>query len=114
MDKKPINKYDSILAKFLHHYAKLYNQQADGLNAKVVIDREGGHYQLLNVGWLKDKYQFYIIFHFDIIDDKVWVQENRTDILVAQELVEQGIPKQNIVLGFQSPDVRALSGYAVA
>ena len=33
---------------------------------------------------------------------------------IARRLVEEGIPKDDIVLGFYSPRKRAMSGYAVA
>jgi hypothetical protein len=38
----------------------MFNQQRDGLEAKVIVDREGKHYQLLNSGWRKDEYQFFL------------------------------------------------------
>jgi hypothetical protein len=109
-----IKKYEQIIVETLREYAELYNQQKDGIEAKVIVDREEKHYQLLNYGWKKDDYQFYVIFHFDIINGKVWVQENRTDVLIAQELVEKGIPKKDIVLGLQIPELRGEMGYAVA
>ncbi|MFM9947995.1 MAG: XisI protein [Saprospiraceae bacterium] len=113
MDNKLI-KYEQIIIDTLREYAAMYNQQRDGLEAKVIIDREERHYQLLNCGWRKDEYQFYVIFHFDIKDGKVWVQENRTDVLIAQQLVEKGILKSDIVLGLQFPELRSESGYAAA
>ena len=106
--------YEDIVIQTLEEYAKMFNQQRDGLEATVIIDREGKHYQLLNSGWRKDEYQFYVIFHFDIKDGKVWLQENRTDVLIAQELSDKGIPKKDIVLGLQFPELRADTGYAVA
>lgn len=33
---------------------------------------------------------------------------------LARELEETGVPKSDIVLGFQPPDVRPLTGYAEA
>lgn len=108
-----LKKYEKIIIDTLREYAVMFNQQRDGLEAKVIIDKEGKHYQLLNCGWRKDDYQFYIIFHFDIKNGKVWVQENRTDVLIAQELTEKGINKSDIVLGLQLPELRAESGYAV-
>ena len=36
-----------------------------------------------------------------------------TDLMIAQMLVEKGIPKSDIVLALQSPEIRKLSGYAV-
>ena len=109
-----LEQYEQIIIRTLREYAEMFNQQKDGVEAKVVIDREGKHYQLLNLGWRKDEYLFYVIFHFDIKDGKVWVQENRTDILIAQQLSESGIPKSDIVLGLQFPDLREASGYAAA
>jgi hypothetical protein len=106
--------YEDIVIETLEEYAEMFNQQRDGLEATVIIDREGKHYQLLNSGWRKDEYQFYVIFHFDIKDGKVWLQENRTDVLIAQELSDKGIPKKDIVLGLQYPELRADTGYAVA
>ncbi len=113
MDIK-LKKYEKIIVDTLKEYAVMFNQQGDGLVAKVILDREGQHYQLLNSGWQKDDYQFYIVFHFDIQDGKVWVQENRTDVLIAKELTEKGINKYDIVLGLQLPELRAESGYAAA
>jgi hypothetical protein len=109
-----VEQYEQIIIRTLQEYAVMFNQQKDGVEAKVIIDREGKHYQLLNLGWRKEEYQFYVIFHFDIKDGKVWVQENRTDILIAQQLSESGIPKSDIVLGLQFPDLREASGYAAA
>lgn len=108
-----LKKYEKILIDTLREYTVMFNQQRDGLEAKVIVDKEGKHYQLLNCGWRKDDYQFYVIFHFDIKNGKVWVQENRTDILIAKELTEKGITKSDIVLGLQLPELRAESGYAV-
>jgi hypothetical protein len=109
-----VKKYEQIIVSTLREYAEMFNRQRDGLEAKVIVDKAGGHYQLLNCGWRKGEYQFYVIFHFDVKDGKVWIQENRTDVLIAQELSEKGIPKFDIVLGLQEPEVRAESGYAAA
>jgi hypothetical protein len=109
-----IKQYEKIVIETLNDYAKMFNQQKDGLEATVIIDKEGQHYQLLNSGWRKEEYQFYVIFHFDIKEGKVWLQENRTDLLIAKELVERGVPAKDIVLGLQFPELRAESGYAVA
>ena len=109
-----IKKYENIIISTLEEYAKMFNMQGDGLEAKVIIDKKGKHYQLLNSGWRKGDYQFYIIFHFDILNEKVWLQENRTDILIASELIEKGILKKDIVLGLQEPENRTYTGYAAA
>lgn len=37
-----------------------------------------------------------------------------TEMRVAVELVEQGVPNDDIILGFQSPQMREYTGYGVA
>ena len=113
MDKK-IKRYQDIIVELLHEHAQSYNQSNLEIKAQAICDYENNHFQLLNVGWQKGKYYFYPVFHFDIRDGKVWLQENRTDILIAQELVDRGIPKEDIVLGLHPPEARPLTGYAVA
>ena len=113
MDKK-IENYQTIITKILEDYANSFNQTPKSIEAKLVFDYERHSFQVLNVGWRKDEYYFYIVLHLDIKNNKVWLNENRTDISIAQMLVEQGIPKSDIVLGLQSPETRAFSGYAVA
>ena len=54
--------------------------------------------------------------HIDVRPDgKVWIQHDGTDLRIADQLVERGIPKHQIVLGFKSPDTRRLiDDFAVA
>jgi hypothetical protein len=51
--------------------------------------------------------------HFDIKDDKIWIQCNFTDVDIAQELMELGIPREDIVLGFHPAYLRPYTDYAV-
>jgi hypothetical protein len=44
--------------------------------------------------------------HIDICDEIVIIQCNDTEDLIATELVEMGIPRERIVLGFLPPEVQ--------
>jgi hypothetical protein len=81
---------------------------------QLVTDTEHDRYQLLDVGWqdLKRIYNCYI--HLDIKDGKIWIQRNMTEADLAQELVELGVPKEDIVLGLHPPYKRPYTGYGVA
>jgi hypothetical protein len=46
-----------------------------------------------------------------LTDGKVWIQEDHTDSDIASLLMEAGIPKSDIVLGFQSPSMRKYSSF---
>lgn len=76
---------------------------------KVIIDTKNHHYQLVRMGWYKDRHVHYTVFHFDILDGKVWIQENRTDVKIDQELIAAGIPSKDIYSGLQHPMMRALA-----
>ncbi|MGG6264554.1 XisI protein [Leptolyngbya sp. AN03gr2] len=89
-------------------------QQQSPIECQLVFDPEHDHYQLLDVGWdgLKRIYHCYI--HLDIKDGKIWIQRNMTESDLAADLVDMGIPKEDIVLGLHPPYKRAYTGYGVA
>jgi hypothetical protein len=77
-----------------------------------LFDRESHHYQLLLSGWEGIKRTFGIVIQVDVKDNLVWIQEDNTDLSVANRLVEAGIPKSQIVLAFHAPYKRKYTGFA--
>lgn len=53
------------------------------------------------------------IIQVDIIGDKIWIQYDDTEEGIAHDLVEAGVPKHKIVLGFRPEQVRPHTGFAV-
>jgi hypothetical protein len=49
----------------------------------------------------------------DIKNNKISIQQNTTEVDIALDLTEMGIPKQDIVIGFLTPRMRQLSGFGV-
>jgi XisI protein len=76
------------------------------------MDTIRDHYQVVVVGWRGMKRTFGILVQIDLKDDLVWVQEDNTEYRVAEALVQSGISKDKIVLGFQAPYKRPYSGFA--
>ena len=108
-----IEKYEKIIIEKFTKYADSWNQNEEVIKSQPIIDLAGKHYQLIRYGWKKnDEYIHYCVFHIDIINSKVWIQENRTDILIAEELVKLGIEKNDIVLGLLPPQQRKDSEYS--
>jgi hypothetical protein len=105
MDK--IKKYQTALIGLLNEYAEFLAGSAP-VKPQVFIDKENNHFQLLKIGWDTEKqhFVFSVLFHFDIIDDKIWLQLNNTEFPIVDELIEHGIAKSDIVLGFQPPILR--------
>jgi hypothetical protein len=64
--------------------------------------------------WQNDRRIYGCIIHLDIKDGKIWLQHNGTENDIAEELVEMGVPKTDIVIGFHSPFKRQFTEYAVS
>ena len=113
MDKIAV--YQQAIIGFLREYSAVPNgNPTDGIQEQLIIDTQNNHFQLLSVGWQKSKFVFAAIFHFDIFHGKVWIQQNNTEVFVADELIVRGVAKEDIVLGFQPPVARLHTGFAVA
>ncbi len=83
-----------------------------GVEYQWLFDRERYHYQLLLNGWDGNKQILGIVVHIDVKDDLIWLQKDNTDYGVAEALVNAGIPKDKIVLGFHAPHKRPYTGFA--
>ncbi len=112
MDK--VKKYRKIVGDFMKEVAG-YHANQDGVITEFLVDKAEKHFQLVNIGFLRKVRVYGCFVHIDLADDgKVWIQQDGSDIVVARELEERGIPKKDIVLGFHEPEVRQYSGYALA
>lgn len=107
-------KYQEIIKSILQKHANYRAALIDGYDSRVIFDDERGHYLVLDIGWNGDNYLHNTPIHLDLIDDKIWIQYDDTEEGVATDLIEAGIPKENIVLGFRHPKIRQHTGFAVA
>ncbi len=112
MDK--VKQYQDIIIAYLQEYAKIKPANMPDIDSYVIIDRENSHFQLLQSGWQDARYIFTVVFHFDIKDGKVWFQRNITERDVVDVLMEKGIPREDIVLGFRPAYARPHTGFATA
>jgi hypothetical protein len=112
MDK--ITYYQNSIIEIIHAHATYKRSDTPNVRSQVVIDKENNQFLLLSVGWHLGKFVYTVAFHFTIVADKIWIQQNNTDILVADELMQKGIAAQDIILGFIAPDLRVYSGFGHA
>lgn len=112
-----LSKYRQIIIDILTTYSDAgpINTSPDAeLEEQLLIDTERDHYQILTLGWDESRRVYYPVFHIDIKNGKVWVQEDATDYDIVGEMEKQGIPKSDIVLAFHAPYKRPYTGYATA
>jgi XisI protein len=108
-----LEQYRKCLQDFLNSYSS-YGPKKTEIETQLIFDTEHDHYLLLRTGWDGERRVHHCIFHFDIKDGKIWLQENNTDIEVDKELEEMGISKKEIVVGFHHPSMREYSDFAIA
>lgn len=111
-----VDQYRQILKEVLTDFtkARTRNQPSSDVETQLIFDEHNDHYQVLRVGWRNRVQVFLVIFHFDIKNEKIWLQQNVSDYDIIGDLEAKGIPKSDIVLAFHSPQMRPFTGYAVA
>jgi XisI protein len=109
----PLDPYRSIVESTLNEYTRIPYAYGD-IQTEAVFDRTHDRYLLINVGWDDDKRIHGSLVHIDIIGGKIWVQRDGLEHGVAKDLVRAGIPRDQIVLAFRSPELRHPLGQIVA
>jgi hypothetical protein len=102
-----------VIKRIICEYAALKPSYGE-IESEVVFDDHRGHYELIRYGWDGQKRVHGCLLHIDIKGDKIWIQHDGTEEGIAPELVEAGIPRDRIVLGFRHPDLRRQTDFAVA
>ena len=110
MDK--VTQYRACIQQILQHYATQTHTYGE-IETQVIEDIAHDHYQVYYVGWHNDRRIHGCVLHLDIKDGKIWIQHNSTEERIATELVKLGIPKDEIVLGFQARYRRQFTDDAV-
>jgi hypothetical protein len=108
-----LEQYRTIIEQTLHEYIQIPYAYGD-IESKVISYRTNDEYLVVNVGWDGVRRIHGCLIHIELRDGKVWVQRDGTEDGIAELLVQAGIPKEHIVLGFQSHERRRHSGYALA
>ena len=111
----PVSRYRESVKRVLTEWVE-YIRRADtpGVETDAVFDDERGQYLLVETGWSDRRRVRNEYIHVRIKGGKVWIEEDGTEEGVANELVKAGVPKSDIVLAFQPPELRHLSDFAVA
>ena len=105
------NKVSEVLGEYATY---LQGSNLPKVDYEILIDEKRNKFQLLALGWDKSSRIFNIIFHVDIINDKIWIQEDNTLDGLANLLLEKGLSKQDIVLAYYPDYHRKYTEFAVA
>lgn len=107
-----LKELQEIVKTVVKRYADFRDRELDELDTQVVLDDENNHYFLQCVGWDGMERIHSCLSHLDIKNDKIWIQKDFIEHGVATDLMEMGVPKSSIVLGFQAPFKRPYTEFA--
>lgn len=110
MDK--LTTYRHILQQSILHHAE-YAPSHGQIQTLPVCDTDHDNYLLVDTGWDATGRVHAVAFHARLHDGKVWIEWDGTEPSITEELVEAGIPTEDIVLAFYTPERRALTPFAV-
>ncbi|MEW5987791.1 MAG: XisI protein [Chloroflexota bacterium] len=110
MDK--LNNYRRIVQQIVARHGQ-YHPSHGRIEAVPICDTGNDNYLLMDIGWDRTGRVHAIAFHVRIREGKIWVEWDGTEEGIAQELLEAGVTREDIVLGFYRPETRSLTGLAV-
>ncbi|HFA47817.1 MAG TPA: hypothetical protein ENJ95_02220 [Bacteroidetes bacterium] len=88
-------KYIHAIKKFLRDYANIPDD-SENIHYEVVADKESGNFCLIRFGEDEEQWTHHCVFHFKLINDKVVVLQNWTDLKLEEELAALGIDRADI------------------
>lgn len=113
MDK--LTEYPKVIEGILAEYIDLCNLRPNqNIETFLIVDQPKGHYIWMNLGWQNGERIVGITVYVRLQDGKFWIEEDWTENGIATDLVDAGVPKEDIVLAFHEPKMRQYTDFAAA
>jgi hypothetical protein len=113
MDTLDKNTPKQAIIKVLQDYLEFLGNDLES-EIQLVIDETRDRYLLIEIGWHQNQRIYGTLIHIDIINKKIWIQQDGTEEGIANELVNLGISPQQIVLAYKTLDRRKITEFAVS
>jgi hypothetical protein len=113
MDK--LAQHRQLIKKILSHYAEIINRHPKpNKETDVVFDEERDHYMLISVGWAEYRRIRGTTVYVRLRNGKIWIEDDWLEHGITPDLLEAGVPKEDIVLAFHHPEMRPFTEFAIA
>jgi hypothetical protein len=107
--------YRQIIKRILSDYVALDHKQPDpNVESFLIVDDDQGHYLWMNLGWEDGKRTSGSTVYVRLRHGKFWIEEDWTEEGIATDLLAAGVPREDIVLAFQPPEMRKYTEFAAA
>ncbi|MBX7169849.1 MAG: XisI protein [Pyrinomonadaceae bacterium] len=111
MDK--LEKYRGLIQQILNEYVE-FSASDKSTETVPVFDKENDRYLLMEIGRVNGKRIHFCLVNLEIKNEKIWIHYDGTEANFGQQLIENGVPKSDIVPAFMSPEMRKFTDFAVA
>ncbi|MEZ4713170.1 MAG: XisI protein [Caldilineaceae bacterium] len=106
MDNK-LDQYRTIIKQIVLQHAE-YTPSHGDIEARPIFDEIRDSYLLVDAGWDKTGRVYAALLDLHVKDGKIWIEVDGTERGVAYDLLEAGVSKEDIVLGFLHPNRRKI------
>jgi len=108
-----LTEYPKLIEHILAEYISLCNRRPDSnIETFLIVDQPKGHYIWMNLGWQNGERITGITVYVRLRDGKFWIEEDWTENGIATDLIQAGVPKEDIVLAFHEPKIRQYTDFA--
>ncbi|KKD38419.1 MAG: XisI protein [Limnoraphis robusta] len=111
MDK--LERYRTFIKRILTEYHDWVSDSSNLTDEScLVFDDQHNHYIWLFLGWEGKKQTRHIQVHIRIKNEKIYIEQDWTEEGIVTELLNLGVPKEDIVLAFYPPEERKFTEFA--
>lgn len=102
------DRYRVILQQIIESQAQAPRRK-DQAELVPVCDPVHDNYLLMRVGWDRVGRAHNVLIHFRLRDGKVWIEQDGIEHGIANDLINVGIPEEDIVMAFYSREPKPLA-----
>ena len=99
-----IERYRQILRETVNRHARYAPANGD-IKTHALCDASQDEYLVMDIGWNEKQRRIHdVVLHFRLDESgKIYVENDGTDAEIVRELLSAGIPQEDILLTFRSP-----------
>lgn len=101
----PQHDYRALLRAIVEESAAEPVEGGEGIEDFTICDDTSGNYLLYSSGWQGHERTYGAVIHLRIKGEQVIVEANWTDDDVVERLIDGGVPREAIVLGWVQPGI---------
>lgn len=94
-----IKSYQAVIKQVISEYAKLRPSHGN-IHLEPIFDDVNSRYALMQFGWDRERRVRGNLIYVSIKDGKVLIEYDGIEGGITQDLIQRGIPEQDIVLAF--------------